>query len=76
MESKNRNVWIILAVIVVVLCCCVLAVAAATVGLFATQPLDWTGATSLQRERSERWGGGRRELGQSPVEVGTVSGIV
>jgi hypothetical protein len=60
MESKNRNVWIILAVIVVVLCCCVLAVAAAVgwfttqpFGWFATQPLDWTGPTSLQSERSE-----------------------
>ena len=53
MESKNRTVWIIVAVIVVVLCCCALAVAAAVVGLFATQPLDWRGATSLQRERSE-----------------------
>jgi hypothetical protein len=53
MESKNRNVWIILAVIVVVLCCCALAVAAAAVGWFTTQPLDWTGATSLQSERSE-----------------------
>ena len=54
MESKNRNVWIIVAVIVVVLCCCVLAVAAAAVGLFATWPLDWTGVTSLQSERSEQ----------------------
>ena len=54
MESKNRNVWIILAVIVVVLCCCALAVAAAAVGMFATWPLDWTGATSLQSERSEQ----------------------
>jgi hypothetical protein len=48
MESKNRNVWIILAVIVVVLCCCVLAVAAAG-AWFTTQSLDWTGATRLQR---------------------------
>ena len=48
MESKNRNVWIILAVIVVVLCCCVLAVAA-TGAWFTTQSLDWTGATRLQR---------------------------
>lgn len=54
MESKNRNVWIILAVIVVVLCCCVLAVAAAAVGLFATQPFERTWSASLQRERSEQ----------------------
>jgi hypothetical protein len=53
MESKNRNVWIIVAVIVVVLCCCALALAAAVAGLFATQPFGWTGATSLQIERSE-----------------------
>jgi hypothetical protein len=61
MESKNRNVWIILAVIAVVLCCCVVAVATAGVGWFATQPfswftseqLDWSGATNLQSERSE-----------------------
>jgi DUF4097 and DUF4098 domain-containing protein YvlB len=54
MESKNRNVWIILAVIAVVLCCCVLAVAAAAVGLFATQPFEWAVSTSLQREHSEQ----------------------
>lgn len=54
MESKNRNVWIILAVIVVVLCCCVLAVAAAAVSLFVTQPFDWTGSISLQSEHSEQ----------------------
>jgi hypothetical protein len=54
MDSKNRNVWIILAVIVVVsLCCCMLALAAAGVGWFTTQAPDWTGSTSLQRERSE-----------------------
>jgi hypothetical protein len=61
MESKNRNMWIILAVIAVVLCCCVVAVAAAGVGWFATQPFGWfttkppgwTGLTSLQSERSE-----------------------
>jgi hypothetical protein len=53
MESKNRNAWIIVAVIVVVLCCCALAVAAAAAGWFATQPFDWTGATSVQRLRSE-----------------------
>jgi DUF4097 and DUF4098 domain-containing protein YvlB len=52
MESKNRNVWIIVAVIVVVLCCGVLAVAAA-VAWFTTQPLDWTWSTTLQSERSE-----------------------
>ncbi len=52
MESKNRNVWIIVAVIVVVLCCCALAVAAA-VAWFTTQPLDWAWSTSLQSERSE-----------------------
>jgi hypothetical protein len=53
MESKNRNVWIIVAVIVVALCCCALAVAAAGAAWFTTQPLDWPGATSLQSERSE-----------------------
>ena len=53
MESKNRNVWIIVAVIVVVLCCCALAVVAAAVALFTTQPFDWTWSTSFQSERSE-----------------------
>jgi hypothetical protein len=61
MESKNRNMWIILAVIAVVLCCCALAVAAAGVGWLTTQPFgwftsqppDWTGPTSLHSERSE-----------------------
>lgn len=53
MESKNRTVWIIVAVIVVGLCCCGLAVAVAAVSWFATQPLDWVGVTSLQSERSE-----------------------
>jgi hypothetical protein len=68
MESKNRNVWIIVAVIVVVVCCCAALVAAAGVvittagvgwfttqpsGWFRAQPPDWPGATSLQSERSE-----------------------
>ena len=53
MESRNRNVWIIVAVIVVVLCCGVLAVAAAAVAFFTTQPLDWTWSTSLVSVRSE-----------------------
>jgi len=53
MESQNRNVWILVAVIVVGLCCCALAIAAAAVGWFTIQPLDWTGATSLRSERSE-----------------------
>jgi DUF4097 and DUF4098 domain-containing protein YvlB len=68
MESKNRNVWIILAVIVVVVCCCAALVAAAGIvittagvgwfttqpsGWFAGQPPDWPGATSLQSERIE-----------------------
>jgi len=53
METKKRNVWIILAVIVVVLCCCALAFAGAGVGWFTTQAPDWAGSTSLQRERSE-----------------------
>jgi hypothetical protein len=53
MESKNRNVWIIVAVIVVVLCCCALAVAAAAVAWFTAQPLEWSWSSSLQSERSE-----------------------
>ena len=68
MESKNRNVWIILAVIVVVVCCCAALVAAAGIvattagvgwftaqpsGWFAGQPPDWPGVTSLQSERIE-----------------------
>jgi hypothetical protein len=68
MESKNRNVWIIVAVIVVVVCCCAALVAAAGIvittagvgwfttqpsGWFAGQPPDWPGVTSLQSERSE-----------------------
>ncbi|HSR30567.1 MAG TPA: DUF4097 family beta strand repeat-containing protein [Anaerolineae bacterium] len=53
MESKNRNIWIIVAVIVVALCCCTLAVAAVAVGLFSTQPFAWTWSTNIQRARSE-----------------------
>lgn len=53
MESKNRNVWIIVAVIVVAVCCVALAVAVAAVAWFTTQPFDWTGVTSQQSERSE-----------------------
>ncbi len=60
MKSKNRNLWIILAVVVVVLCCCMLMVAAGGAGWFATQSRywtgvdsDWSGSTSLQRERSD-----------------------
>jgi hypothetical protein len=53
MESRNRNVWIIVAVIVVVLCCGALAVAVGAVAWFTTQPLDWTSSSTLQSERSE-----------------------
>jgi hypothetical protein len=52
-ESKNRNVWIIVAVIVVVLCCCALAVAAIAVAWFTTQPVGWTWSGSVQSLRSE-----------------------
>jgi DUF4097 and DUF4098 domain-containing protein YvlB len=52
MESRNRNVWIIVAVIVVVLCCGVLAAAAGAVAWFTSQPLDWTWSTSLESQQS------------------------
>jgi DUF4097 and DUF4098 domain-containing protein YvlB len=57
MESKNRNVWIIVAVVLVALCCCAAAaavVAVASVGWFTTQVPDWFVPTSLQTERSEQ----------------------
>lgn len=52
MESKNRNIWIVVAVIVILLCCCALALAAAA-GWFVAQPFGWSASTSLQSERSE-----------------------
>jgi DUF4097 and DUF4098 domain-containing protein YvlB len=74
MESKNWNVWIILAVIaVVLLCCCVLALGAAAVGWFATQPPDWTGAAELQSERSEQ----TYATGEMPsLEIDNIAGDV
>ncbi len=61
MESKNRTIWIVVAIVVVLLCCAALAVAALVAGGLATFPLvrqitEGTGpsgpTTSVQIERS------------------------
>lgn len=60
MESKNRNLWIIIAMILVVLCCCAVVVFAAAVGWFtaqpwfAAQPWDLGSVGSYQQDRIEQ----------------------
>ncbi len=66
MESRNRNLWIILAVIAVLLCFCVLIVAiviAAGAGLFATMPVFQEVGIGRVTERSEQ----AYPVGQAPM---------
>lgn len=40
METKNRTVWIVVAIVLVLLCCCMAALAAAAIWAFTTLPAD------------------------------------
>jgi DUF4097 and DUF4098 domain-containing protein YvlB len=53
MESKNRTVWIVVAIVLVAACCCVVLVAAIGLGLLAATP-DSLDVGGLYRERLER----------------------
>jgi hypothetical protein len=76
MESKNRNLWIILAVIVVLLCLCALvaaAIIAAGAGLFTALPVVREGGIGRVTEQSE-WS---YPVGQAPLlEVDNFAGDV
>lgn len=52
METKNRNVWIVVAIVLVLLCCCVAAVAAAATWVVTTLPAD----LGLRPASLEDWG--------------------
>jgi DUF4097 and DUF4098 domain-containing protein YvlB len=55
MESRNRNVWIIVAIVVVLLlCCCIAAIAAAAAGWFAISPVRVGGLAGSESERYEQ----------------------
>jgi len=77
MESKNRNVWIIVVAVLVVACCCVLAVAAGAVGWLTGryaeigyEPFDLGG---LYRERIEK----TFEVGDAPsLDITNFAGSV
>ncbi|MGD2039384.1 MAG: DUF4097 family beta strand repeat-containing protein [Anaerolineae bacterium] len=53
MESKNRTVWIFVAIVLVAACCCVVLVAAIGMGWLATGP-DTLDLGGLHREQLER----------------------
>ena len=55
MESKNRNIWIIIVAVLVlaVMCGCLLMLAGLLLGGISVGSFDWSGATSLYQERTE-----------------------
>ncbi len=77
MESKNRNVWIVVILVLVIACCCVLALAAGAIGWLATEyagpwiePFD---LGALDRERVEE----TFEIGDAPsLEITNFAGSV
>lgn len=77
MESRNRNLWIIIGVIVVLLCFCALLaaaiIAAASAGFFALVPVVQEGGIGRVTERSEQ----SYPVGQAPMlEVDNFAGNV
>lgn len=74
MESRNRNVWIIVAIVLVLACCCLAVAAAGAAAWFVSWPAGWTGMGSVQEA-----GLGERtfEVGSSPdLSVDTFAGSV
>jgi DUF4097 and DUF4098 domain-containing protein YvlB len=53
MESKNRNVGIIVAVVLIIMCCCALAAAVGAVAWFTTSP-EWSRQIGFGHERMEQ----------------------
>lgn len=63
METRNRNVWIIVAVVLIVLCCAVLAVAALVAAGFGVWSVDWSMQGGEEREPIEQ----TFEVGRAPI---------
>jgi DUF4097 and DUF4098 domain-containing protein YvlB len=77
MESKNRNVWIVVIAVLVIACCCALALAAGAVGWLTSRYADIEGEPfdlgALQRERVEE----TFEVGDAPtLEITNFAGSV
>ena len=72
METKNRTVWIVVAILLVVACCCVLLVAAIGLGLLASAP-DNLDLGRLYHEQLDR----TFEVGASPrLNITTFAGEI
>ncbi len=54
MESRNRNVWIIVVAILALACCCMMVIGVTVVAGFAQWRYESGISTSLQRERIEQ----------------------
>jgi hypothetical protein len=76
METRNRNLWIIVAVVAVVLCICALVAAAVVAGLagwFVIWPVSSSGPIVSEGERIEQ----SFEVGESPrLEIDNFAGRV
>lgn len=73
METKNRNLWIILIVILVVLCICFAAVCAIVGGLAAVRSIEVGMGAFRERESSER----TFEVGDAPsLQIENFAGSV
>ncbi len=76
METRNRNLWIIVAVVAVVLCICALvavAVVAGLAGWFAIWPVSSSGPIMSEGERIEQ----SFEVGEAPrLEIDNFAGRV
>jgi hypothetical protein len=72
-ETRNRNVWIIVAVVGVVLCCCALAVVAVVAGWFVVWPVSSSGSILSGGERIEQ----SFEVGEAPrLQIDNFAGSV
>ena len=74
METRNRNLWIIVAVVGVVLCCCALAVVAGVAGWFTIWPVTVSRGPILSSgERIEQ----SFEVGETPrLQIDNFAGRV
>lgn len=74
MESRNRNVWIIVALVLVVVCACVVVAAGvAAVGWFTNWSWRWGEVTSYEEERMEQ----TFDVGDAPnLEIDNFAGNV
>lgn len=73
-RSRNRAVWIFVAVVVVLMCCCVVAVAAGVGGWFLTVPVNREMISLGTSQEQTEYG---FEVGRSPdLEVDNFAGSV